>query len=429
MKLITLLIFLFSSLFLSGKTWFLSPLGSDSNSGTVAAPFFTLNRVWPYIVPGDSVIMRGGIYKYNQEQLLINKSGSYGKPIVIMPYGNEKPVITKGSVTKWVYYSGILVIGDHIVIRGLEVTGWNQETKDHLYYGLIAENCHYMSIEQCSIHDNGFGLVIGDWSTNYSDHIWIVNCDLYNNSDPLTSYGTNTPYGGADGLRIGTQSPTAEIIVSGCRMWNNSDDGVDCFNCNSNIAFYENWAFQNGLQGGNGIGFKLGPATGDYSGQIKRRLINNLAVSNKSIGFDQNLGLFRCELINNSSINNARGYMFNYYPEKLIQHISINNLSIGNTFSSAPVAQFSAQSAIINCSFVNVGWRCIDDSRLSPSMADFTSTDIFQLTWPRLGGKGLPLIYAYHLNGFSKLVEAGYTTDLAFTGQYPEIGAFEYYEN
>lgn len=423
-----LIILLFFCLTTQARTLYLSPNGSDLNLATLENPCFSLNSVWSWVQAGDTIAMRGGTYKYNAEQLLINRSGTYGKPIVIMNYGNEKPVITKETVAKWVYYSGILVIADHIVIKGLEITGWKQETSDHLYYGLIAENCHYLSIEQCSIHDNGFGLVIGDWSTNYSDHIRISNCDLYNNSDPLTNYGTNTPFGGADGLRIGTQSVTAEIIVSGCRMWGNSDDGVDLFNCNSNVMFWECWSFQNGFQGGNGIGFKLGPATGDYSGQIKRRLISCLSASNKSIGFDQNTGIMRTEMINCSSVGNARGYMFNYAPEKLIQHISINNLSVGNTFSSAPVAQFSAQSAIVNCSFINVGWRCIDDAKLSPSMADFTSTDIWQLTWPRLGGKGLPLIYAFHLNGWSKLVEAGYTTDLAFSGQYPEIGCFEYYE-
>jgi len=428
MKHITTIILLLICLTTEARTFYLSPKGNDTNMGTIGSPCFSFNSVWTWVQAGDTVALRGGTYKYNDEQLLINRSGAYGRPIVVMPYKNEKPVITKGAVAKWVYYAGMLVIGDHILIHGLEITGWKQETADHLYYGLIAENCHYLTIEQCSIHDNGFGLVIGDWLTNYSDHIIIANNDLYNNADPLTSYGTNTPYGGADGLRIGTQSPTAEIRVIGNRMWNNSDDGVDCFNCNSNIIFWENWAFQNGLQGGNGIGFKLGPATGDYSGQIKRRLINCLAVSNKSIGFDQNTGLFRVEMINCSSIGNARGYMFNYAAEKMIQHIAINCLSVGNTFSSAPVAQFSQQSAIINCSFVNVGWRCIDDAKLSPSMADFTSTDIWQLTWPRLLGKALPTIYAYHLNGWSKLIEAGYTTDLAFSGQYPEIGCFEYYE-
>ncbi len=431
MKLTILFLLLSFSLF--GRSYYLSPMGNDNNSGTLSSPCFTLNRLWPYLVPGDSVIMRGGVYKYNSEQLLINKNGVYGRPITLINYKNENPVITKGSVSRWVYYAGVLVMGDYLKIHGLEITGWNQETSDHLYYGIILENCHNVTIAQCNIHHNGFGLVVGDWSTNYSNSINIQNCDLHDNADPLTSYGTNTPWGGADGIRIGTQDPDAVINVTGCRMWGNSDDGVDTYNCNSTINFLECWSFLNGFKpegsaAGNGIGFKLGPSVYGYPGEIKRSLKNCFAGYNRSIGFDQNTGLMRTELINNTAVGNARGFMFNYGLDYKIQHISINNLSVLNTFGSAPVGQFSPQSAILNCSFISVGWQCIDNPLFMPSVYDFVTLDIHQLERPRIGGKGLPLITSFHLKASSLLIDEGYETTLPWSGTLPDIGCFEFYE-
>jgi len=422
-------IFLLLSLSIFGRTYYLAPTGNDNNSGTFASPCFTLNRVWPYCNAGDSVIMRGGVYKYNAEQLLINRNG-----ITLCNYRNEVPVITKGYVAKWVYYSGILVIGDNLTIKGLEITGWNQESSNHLYYGIIAENCHNLKLEQLSIHDNGFGLVVGDWSTNYSNDILISNCDMYNNADPITAYGNNTAWGGADGLRIGTQSPDANIRVVGCRFWDNSDDGVDLYNCNSNVTFTECWSWHNGFKpdgsaAGNGIGFKLGPSVYGYAGEVKRKLDRCLAAYNRSIGFDQNTGLMRTELINCTSVGNARGFMFNYALEYKIQHISINNLSVLNTFSSAPVGQFSPQSAILNCSFIPAGWQCVDNPLFPPSYADFVNLDYHELSRPRFMGKGLPSVSCFVLRGQSLLIDAGFETTKFWVGGGPEIGCFEYYEN
>ena len=421
-------LFLLLSLSLTAKTWYLSPSGNDNQVGDKSTPCYSLNRVWPYTNAGDTVFMRGGTYAYNSEQLLINKNG-----VTLSNYGNEKPTITKGNITKWVYYSGILVIGDNINIRGLEITGYNQETSDHLYYGLIAENCHNLLIQQVSIHDCGFGLVIGDWSTNYSDNITISCCDFYNNSDPLTSYGNNTPYGGADGLRIGTQSPDANIRVLSCRMWNNSDDGVDLYNCNSNVSFTECWVWRNGYKpdgtvGGNGIGFKLGPSVYGYPGDVKRKLDRCLSAYNRSIGFDQNTAQFRVEMVNCTAWGNARGYMFNYCLDLKLQHISINNLSGGNTFGSAPIGQFSPQSAILNCSFINSGWQCVDNPLFMSSHFDLINTDYTELARPRLGGKGLPIVNCFNLRATSPLIDAGYETKLPFAGQLPDIGCFEFYE-
>ena len=62
MKKTLILLFLYVSLTLSGATYYVAPNGSDSNPGTLASPFFTLNKAWTLVASGDIIYMRGGTY-------------------------------------------------------------------------------------------------------------------------------------------------------------------------------------------------------------------------------------------------------------------------------------------------------------------------------------------------------------------------------
>ena len=76
-------------------TYFVAPNGSDSNEGTLAKPFQTLqaavnaakNKSLPV-----TVYLRGGTYNVNQQIAL----GSSCSNITFKPYNNEKPIITTG---------------------------------------------------------------------------------------------------------------------------------------------------------------------------------------------------------------------------------------------------------------------------------------------------------------------------------------------
>jgi hypothetical protein len=76
--------------------------GSDENPGTFELPFQTISHAVKQVVPGDTVLIRGGTYR---EQVTLTTSGTPELPITIMGYGDEYPTI-KGSdvVTNWVHY-------------------------------------------------------------------------------------------------------------------------------------------------------------------------------------------------------------------------------------------------------------------------------------------------------------------------------------
>src|SRR5215510_2133589 len=48
-----------------GATYYVSPTGSDSNSGTQDQPFRTIQRAADVVNPGNTVIVEDGVYTYS----------------------------------------------------------------------------------------------------------------------------------------------------------------------------------------------------------------------------------------------------------------------------------------------------------------------------------------------------------------------------
>lgn len=74
------------------ETYYVAPNGSDSNPGTQAAPFATLQKAHDVANPGDTIYMRGGTYKFPR-QTYMNRSGSSGQRINVFNYADEIPIL------------------------------------------------------------------------------------------------------------------------------------------------------------------------------------------------------------------------------------------------------------------------------------------------------------------------------------------------
>ncbi|MGJ8673541.1 right-handed parallel beta-helix repeat-containing protein, partial [Rubritalea sp.] len=70
---------------------YVSTSGSDSNPGTLAAPFATIQHAVNQSVPGDSVIIRGG--SYHEAVDLSGIAGTAARPITITNYQSEEVVL------------------------------------------------------------------------------------------------------------------------------------------------------------------------------------------------------------------------------------------------------------------------------------------------------------------------------------------------
>ncbi len=72
-------------------TKYVSPSGSDSNSGTQSQPWKTLEHAFAQLSAGDTLYMRGGTYR--ETGITLSKSGSSGSRITVINFSGETPVV------------------------------------------------------------------------------------------------------------------------------------------------------------------------------------------------------------------------------------------------------------------------------------------------------------------------------------------------
>lgn len=165
----------------AGNALYVSPSGSDSNAGTLAAPWRTIGKAAATLTAGQTVYLRAGTYEentsgpcdtsYNVVRFL--RSGSSGAPITISGYpGEESQVIVKTKLriaANWIRLQNFVydrnhayaspsdlactgeelhVTGDDVTITGLEVRNGNKS-------GIFLRDADRVTIEGNWIHDNG----------------------------------------------------------------------------------------------------------------------------------------------------------------------------------------------------------------------------------------------------------------------------------
>jgi hypothetical protein len=89
------------------STYYVSTVGSNANPGTLAQPFKSIQHAAALAQPGDTVLVRGGVYR---ETVKPARSGTAAAPITFKPYNGEavtvsgaNPVATWSSYGKSVY--------------------------------------------------------------------------------------------------------------------------------------------------------------------------------------------------------------------------------------------------------------------------------------------------------------------------------------
>lgn len=391
------------------NTYYISPSGSDSNPGTINAPFASMAKAYLVVKPGDLIYVRGGNY-YVSTQLNLNKSGTSEKPFRIWAYPGEKPVFNADGFT--VEPSWVLRFSDasYWHIKGFEIK--NNPHGGAIYIG---DNSNNNIIENNNVHHNGnqsswagTGIVMyGNPSNNL-----ILNNDSHNNKD--------IDNGDGDGL-AGCSTGNGNIL-RGNRVWNNSDDGIDLFNTNDNqeggiLLVENNWAWDNGYNSdhvpypnGDGNGFKLG---GQRAGKTNttsggHTVRNNLAWGNSSNGFDENSSSRPLKVYNNTAWNNKSNFSFWENAIATGHNLFYNNLSFGNLGSVVGKSIFNS-------------WNL----SVTVNSSDFISLDTSCAVSPRQLDGSLPNCDFLRLVAGSDLIDRGIDIGLPFSGRAPDLGALE----
>lgn len=444
-KILTPFLLLLSASSLANN-WYVSVNGSDSNTGTKEYPFLTIQKAQSSVTPGDTVFIRGGIYKMQQSQItsfsgikafvtLLDKSGTNGKRICYWAYPNEKPVFDFSEVKPNGYrVHAFEVTGSWLYIKGLEVVGVqvpvvNSNTQSICFSNDGGSNNIY---EQLSMHD---GQAIGFFLTAGSNNL-ILNCDAYRNYDYTSQAGGGRNGGNVDGFGNHPSQGSVNNIFRGCRAWFNSDDGYDCISAFEATVFENCWSFYNGYSVGfisraDGNGFKAGGYASRPFNVLPPNIPRNtirycLAVMNKANGFYSNHHLQGSDWYNNTAYGNDVN--FNMLNRKAktetdyltdgpgYNHVLRNNISFRPR--SADIINYDGERCTIDHnSFLN--------NDISFSENDFLSIDTAQLTAPRQPDGSLPPIDFMHLKPGSRLIDTGVDAGLPFTGKAPDIGCFE----
>ncbi len=149
-----------------GNIYYVSPGGSNSNSGSFLYPWRTIYKAANSVRAGDTVFLRAGVY---HESNIFYTDGSETSPILIAGYPGETAIIDGNTYTIPARASGnalLQVYGDWNTIRDLTVTGSGDQ-------GVTIHGDHDTIERVYSHHNWGWGILMtGNYELTQDSELW-----------------------------------------------------------------------------------------------------------------------------------------------------------------------------------------------------------------------------------------------------------------
>jgi hypothetical protein len=239
----------------SGGSYYVSPSGSDSNPGTIDAPWATPGYGSKQLQPGDTLVILGGSYSLKTfwDDMITPPSGSAGGWITIKGEEGNRPVLA-GSDN---LFSAIDISGtSYIQIENLEITSDNGADfregingtdgpvehvvlKD-LYIHHIDEGAvdlgdvNDLQVINCTMSYCGFGCLMGpEGQQGGWRNVTIDGCTLSYSGHYYQGGPGPGPYDRPDGFGIEPSNGPIEIKNTLCE--HNRGDGLDSKSANTYI--------------------------------------------------------------------------------------------------------------------------------------------------------------------------------------------------
>ncbi|MEP7284585.1 MAG: right-handed parallel beta-helix repeat-containing protein [Chloroflexota bacterium] len=263
----------------AGLFYYVATGGNDSNPGTQAQPFRTINRGVSVLRPGDTLLVGAGTYnEYINNS--IPSGSSWTSPVTVQasprnsvtikpPSGSDRAMTFDGS-TQYVIVDGFILDGTNAGIDTLKFQGAtgrpnpnhiriiNSEIKNAPRQGiLVSQGDQYIELINLVVHDNG--------STDF-DHGMYIQGD--------------------------------HILIQGCTIYSNAGWGIHIYGgAPSNITVVDNKIHDNARLGLRGFG--IGVYTGDSN-----QIYNNVIWGKNQGGIDIGRGITNAGIYNNTVANN-----------------------------------------------------------------------------------------------------------------------------
>ncbi|MBE5876374.1 MAG: DUF4990 domain-containing protein [Lachnospiraceae bacterium] len=398
-KLIAALAFLFAIIFFADLTayaadWYVSPSGSDSNSGTYSSPFASLNKAEAAASSGDTVYIMGGTYKnftveasdsnYNYVHQFTKSNITYraytSKNVPVFDFSGTS---TSKRVAAFHVKSGVTGV-TFLCFKVTNVPVGSQKQSECFR---IEGNATLNQITCYNSNANGFY-----FCNNGTGNV--IKCDAYNLYTSNSTSNSNTDGFGAHGKGV---------TFTQCRAWACGDDGFDCITSKGANTFDTCWAY-NMNKGGDSNGFKIGGyGTGTVPSTVPVHTVKYcLAANNGSNGFYAN-----------HQPGQAANWTYNTaYGNKGANYNMLERVSPTDSTDIAGTREFLRCNISYNGAIKNIGsgskvGNCSWNSSFNCTADDFVSLDASQMTKSRGSNGVLPTITFMHLKSGSDLQGMG----------------------
>ena len=327
----------------SGKVYYVSTTGKDTNSGAAGSPFQTFTQAVSVLSAGDTLQVMPGTY---YETMKLTMSGTAARPINVA--GNGAVLALQGSLA-----FGIKISGSYINVSNFEVTGATEAG--------IAISGRYVTVANNILHDNVTENGIGKCGTARSwlsalkvgiggQHITIENNIVYNNCGEgiaitrgnYVTVRNNTVYDNfAPNIYIDNSPYTIvqdnRVYCTGARL---RRDGTRPTGIGLGEEYYDGWGAQmhDILVSGNSIK-DCGKGIGAFKSEVGGTLTNVTITKN-----DVPNGMSRSISLTNASNKNVVISFNNLFNEPYLTD-SVGVSLIGNTITR-PTSSVPPESEI-----------------------------------------------------------------------------------
>ncbi|RYU61337.1 DUF1565 domain-containing protein [Methylolobus aquaticus] len=189
-------------------THYVATTGKDTNPGTLAAPWRTLQKAANTAEAGNVVCARGGVYA---EAVKINVSGSAaGGYITFQSYPGETTILDGSTLTVRVGWSPLVWIQNksYIIVRGFELRNYRTSLAERIPIGIFVSGAG----SHIQLHKNRIHHI----ETNYPG---AVDGDAHG----IAVYGTAAP------------AALTSIVISGNRLYNLKLGSSEALAINGNV--------------------------------------------------------------------------------------------------------------------------------------------------------------------------------------------------
>lgn len=192
----------------AGTTFYVSIGGSDSNPGTLTAPWLTIQHAANTATAGATVYVMGGVYK---QSVSFPNSGTASEPITFTSYPGQTAIID-GTGLKPTGTQGLVTISgarSYIVINGFEIRNY--------------------TTSKATVTPAGI------WITGSGTGVQILNNRVHN----ITT--TSEKNGNAFGISVygSSQTPVTQLVISGNDVYSLKTGNSESVNVDGNVTYFQ----------------------------------------------------------------------------------------------------------------------------------------------------------------------------------------------